>query len=143
MEIQKGHDALSEELRKASERRRRRKVFGALSMEELSREILDWNRFKNRREVSSYTVLCPSEYSSGQSRSQGSVTKHGNPRVRHILVEGIWRLLRWQPNTSLSKPCTQPQAKAPARSASWPPPDNLPWISGGSQRVDAPASNSV
>jgi transposase len=109
LEIQKGHDTLSEELRKAGERRRRPKGFGALSMEELSREILDWNRFKNRREVSSYTGLCPSEYSSGQSRSQGSVTKHGNPRVRHILVEGIWRLLRWQPNY---KPVQAVQAAA-------------------------------
>jgi hypothetical protein len=80
LEIQKGHDTLSEELRKAGERRRRPKGFGALSMEELSREILDWNRFKNRREVSSYTGLCPSEYSSGQSRSQGSVTKHGKDK---------------------------------------------------------------
>ena len=52
MEIQKGHDALSEELRKVGERRRRPKGFGALSMEELSREILDWNRFKNRSEGS-------------------------------------------------------------------------------------------
>jgi hypothetical protein len=35
MVIQKGHDALSEELRMAGERRRRPKGFGALSMEEL------------------------------------------------------------------------------------------------------------
>lgn len=98
MEIQKGHDALSRELRKAGERRSRPKEFGALSMEELSRDILDWNRFKNRREVFAYTGLCPSKYSSGQSLSQGPVTKHGNPRVRHILFEGIWRLRRWQPD---------------------------------------------
>ena len=98
LEIQKGLDALTKELRQAGERRCRPKGFGALSIEEISREIFDWKRFKNRREVSSYTGLCPSEYSSGQSRSQGSVTKHGNPRVRHILVEGIWRLLKWQPH---------------------------------------------
>ena len=33
-----------------------------------------------------------------QSHSQGSLTKQSNLRVRHILVEGIWRLLRWQPD---------------------------------------------
>jgi transposase len=141
MEIQKGHDALSEELRKDGERRRRPKGFGALSMEELSREILDWNRFKNRREVSSYTGLCPSEYSSGQSRSQGSVTKHGNSRVATFLLKASGGFCDGSLTTSLSKPCTQPQAKAPARSASWPPLDNLPWISGGFQQVDALASS--
>jgi transposase len=98
MGIQKGHDTLSEELGKAGEGRRRTREFGALSMEELSREILDWNRFKKRLEVRTYAGICPSEYSSRQSRSQGSMTKLGNPRVHHILVEGIWRLLGWQPD---------------------------------------------
>ena len=143
MEIQKGLDALTEELRKAGERRRRPKGFGALSIEELSREILDWNRFKNRREVSSYTGLCRSEYSSGQSRSQGSVTKHGIPGSATSLSKVSGDFSDGSLTTSLSKPCKQRQAKAHARSASWPPPDNLPWISGGSQRVNAPASNLV
>jgi transposase len=47
--------------------------------------------------VASYTGLCPSEHSSGQSRTQGSITRHGNPRIRHLLVEAAWRLLRNQP----------------------------------------------
>jgi transposase len=25
------------------------------------------------------------------------VTKHGNPRLRHLLVEAAWRMLQWQP----------------------------------------------
>lgn len=70
---------------------------GALTAAILRAEILDWNRFTNRRQVGSYTGLCPSEYSTGQSRRQGAVTKHGNPRVRHVLVEAVWRLLVWQP----------------------------------------------
>jgi len=53
---------------------------GALSSVVIDREIGDWTRFKNRRQVSSYTGLCPSEYSSGQTRAQSCVTKHGNPR---------------------------------------------------------------
>lgn len=70
---------------------------GALSAALLRTEVLDWHRFRNRRQVGSYTGLCPSEHSTGQSRRQGAVTKHGNPRLRHVLVEAIWRLLVWQP----------------------------------------------
>jgi len=74
------------------------KGLGALTFALLGSEIVDWHRFKNRRQVSSYTGLCPSEYSSGDSRKQGSVTKHGNPRIRHQLVEAVWRLEQWQPD---------------------------------------------
>lgn len=71
---------------------------GKLTCVMLGREICDWRRFKNRRQVSSYTGLCPGEYSSGGKRVTGSVTKHGNPRVRAALVELAWRLVRFQPD---------------------------------------------
>src|SRR5437660_6422733 len=64
----------------------------------IDREIGDWHRFNNRRQVSSYTGLCPGEYSSGNTRLQSCVTKHGNPRLRAALVELAWRLVRFQPN---------------------------------------------
>ena len=44
---------------------------GALSSVVISREICNWQRFKNRRQVSSYTGLCPGEYSSGTKRVPG------------------------------------------------------------------------
>ena len=74
------------------------KGLGSLTAALLGSEIMDWHRFKNRREVGSYTGLCPSESSSGEKRKQGSISKHGNPRVRHHLVEAVWRLERWQPD---------------------------------------------
>src|SRR5882724_8095162 len=64
----------------------------------IDREVGDWNRFNNRRQIASYTGLCPGEYSSGNSRLQRCVTKHGNPRLRAALVELAWRLVRFQPN---------------------------------------------
>lgn len=70
---------------------------GALTAQVLDREIGDWNRFKNRRQVASYTGLVPCEDSSGERRFRGSITKHGNPRVRHILIEASWRLQQFQP----------------------------------------------
>ena len=71
---------------------------GKLTSVVLSREVCDWKRFKNRRQVGSYTGLCPGEHSSGNKRVQGSVTKHGNPRLRACLVELAWRLVRFQPD---------------------------------------------
>jgi transposase len=70
---------------------------GKLTYEVLEREVGDWNRFENRRQVASYTGMCPREDSSDQRRFQGSINKHGNPRMRHVLVEGSWRLVEYQP----------------------------------------------
>jgi transposase len=70
---------------------------GRLTSVVIHREVCDWHRFKNRRQVSSYTGLCPGEYSSGAKRMPGAVTKHGNPRLRAALVELAWRLVRFQP----------------------------------------------
>ena len=71
---------------------------GLLTSVVIDREIGDWHRFDNRRQVGSYTGLCPGEYSSGKTRLQTQVTKHGNPRLRAALVELAWRLIRFQPN---------------------------------------------
>jgi transposase len=70
---------------------------GALSSEIITREIGDWTRFSNRRQIANYTGLCPGEHSSGTTRRQGPITKHGNPRLRHVLIETAWRLTRYQP----------------------------------------------
>src|SRR5437667_1885564 len=64
----------------------------------IDREIGDWRRFSNRRQIASYTGLYPGEYSSGNTRLQSCVTKHGNPRLRAALVELAWPLVRFQPN---------------------------------------------
>lgn len=71
---------------------------GALTAATLDKEICDWNRFSNRRQVASFSGLCPKEDSSGARHIQGSITKHGNPRVRHLLLEAVWRLFYFQPD---------------------------------------------
>lgn len=75
----------------------RPKGLGGLTQQLLAREVCDWSRFQNRRQVGSYLGLCPREDSSGGHRRQGSITKHGNPRLRAWLVELAWRLVRFQP----------------------------------------------
>lgn len=76
----------------------RAKGVGALTTEVVGREIGDWQRFTNRRQVASYTGLCPSVYASGRRLVNGSISKHGNPRLRAALIELAWRLVNWQPH---------------------------------------------
>ncbi|MCH6259118.1 IS110 family transposase [Puniceicoccaceae bacterium K14] len=71
---------------------------GALTASILDREFVDYSRFSNRREVASYTGLCPGEASSGGKRQQRSINKHGNPRIRHMLIEAVWRMFHFQPD---------------------------------------------
>jgi len=70
---------------------------GKLTTVVVTREICSWQRFPNRRAISSYTGLCPGEHSSGSKRIPGSVTKRGNQRLRAALVECAWRMVRFQP----------------------------------------------
>jgi len=70
---------------------------GELSMAVIETEIADWNRFSNRRQVSSYTGLCPGVSGTGGNFVSLSVNKCGNRRLRSVLVELAWLLPRYQP----------------------------------------------
>ena len=56
----------------------------------LAVEIGDWQRLSGAT-IGSYLGLVPTEDSTGQSRSQGGVTKTGNSHVRRLLVEAAWQ----------------------------------------------------
>lgn len=55
----------------------------------LAVEIGDWHRLTGRS-IGAYLGLVPCEYSSGSSRSQGSITKTGNSHARRLLIEAAW-----------------------------------------------------
>jgi transposase len=76
---------------------------GGLTIEVIEREIGDWNRFKNRRQVASYTGLCGGVSSSGNTRQLLPITKHGNARLRTALIELAWRIVLWQRHCNLMK----------------------------------------
>src|ERR1041385_6177128 len=71
---------------------------GALTSQVLEREVLSWERFKNRRQVASLTGMCPGVRASGNTQHSGPITKHGNRRLRTALVELAWRWVRFQPD---------------------------------------------
>jgi transposase len=93
-------DALSRQLENAAPRSRP-KGLGGLTFESVEREIGDWTRFGNRRQIASYTGLCGGVSASGQSCQLLSITKHGNARVRTDLIELAWRFVLWQPQSKL------------------------------------------
>jgi transposase len=74
------------------------KGIGALTWVILAREICNWARFHNRRQVASYTGLCPGIHTSDGKGREGSINRCGNRAVRTALVELVWRLARWQPD---------------------------------------------
>ena len=53
-------------------------------------EIGDFRRFEHPGKLMAYVGLVPSEHSSGGTRRQGSITKAGNSRARHVLVQAAW-----------------------------------------------------
>jgi len=55
----------------------------------LAVEIGDWHRFTGRS-IGAYVGLVPTEYSSGETRTQGGLTKTGNGHVRRLLIESAW-----------------------------------------------------
>jgi transposase len=81
----------------------RPKGLGGLSYEVVEREVGDWQRFRNRRQVGSYTGLCGGVSASGKSTHLLPITKHGNVRLRTALVELAWRLVVWQRESRLVK----------------------------------------
>ena len=53
-------------------------------------ELGDLKRFAHPRELMSFLGLVPSEYTSGDARHLGKITKAGNGHVRRILIEAAW-----------------------------------------------------
>jgi transposase len=74
-------------------------------------EIGDFRRFSSPRELMSYLGLTPSEYSSGEQRHRGHITKSGNRQARRLVVEAAWHYRR---RPSLTKRQRELAALVPA-----------------------------
>jgi len=94
--VQKQLDAATRRLQQAASEQP--SGVGALTSQVLTREILDWRRFSNRRQVASLTGLCPGVRASGNKSRNGPITRHGNRRLRTALIELAWRCVRFQPD---------------------------------------------
>ena len=54
----------------------------------------DVTRFRGAHQVEAYVGLVPSEWSSSEVQRRGHITKAGNGRMRWLLVQAAWGILR-------------------------------------------------
>ena len=62
-----------------------------------------YRHFGNRREVAAYAGLAPTPWRSGTIDREQGISKAGNPRLRHIMVELAWLWVRHQPDSALAR----------------------------------------
>jgi transposase len=84
----------------------------------------DLSRFENPRQRMNYLSLPPSEYSSGERRRQGGITKTGNTPARRALVEGAWAS-RYPAKVSRHLPLRLEKLPKPIQDVSWQAPGRL------------------
>lgn len=71
---------------------------GTLSAAIIATEVADFAAFDNSEAFSSYCCLVPGEHSSGDTVRRGRVVKSGNRRLKKILVEAAWILIKYDPD---------------------------------------------
>jgi Transposase and inactivated derivatives len=81
-------------------------------------EIGDFSRFSSATELMSYLGLAPGCHQSGSSSQRRSITKAGNSRCRHVLVQAAWNY-RHKPGVSEKLKSRQSGQSAEVISVSW------------------------
>jgi transposase len=78
------------------------RVFGVgmMTAESLVREVL-YRNLRDRRAVARYAGLTGSPDESGKKRREQGLAKAGNGRIRRMLIQLAWRLLKHQPDSAL------------------------------------------
>src|SRR5690349_21645463 len=69
-------------------------TIGPITAAAIVATIDDVTRFRSAHQFEAFLGVVPSERSSGEHRRVGRITKAGNARVRYLLVEAGWRILR-------------------------------------------------
>jgi len=81
-------------------------------------EIGDLRRFESPRHLMGYLGLVPSERSTGETIRRSGITKAGNGRVRHMLVESAWTY-RHPPRVGKTKLYRLEQVTPRVREIAW------------------------
>lgn len=88
---------------RATAKLNRVKAIGLETATTLGYEFFGWRRLKNRRQVGALAGLTGTPYESGDMKHEQGISKAGNPRVRHRMIEVAWLWLRYQPQSGLTK----------------------------------------
>lgn len=105
-------------------------------------EVGDFARFQSPRQLMSYLGLTSCEYSTGQKRRLGEITKAGNSHVRRVLIEAAWAYCHPARVTPILQKRLQKQSKR-IKEISWKARAALMWQVPEAtwQRQAAPASD--
>ena len=92
-------------------------------------EIGDFTAFAKPKQLASFLGLVPGEFSTGDKRRQGSITKAGSTHARRLLIEAAWHYRR-QPAVSLTLRRRQEGQPPAALEAAWRAPLRLSrrWV---------------
>lgn len=60
-------------------------------------------KFRDRRAIAAFVGLTGTPFNSGGSTREQGISKNGNPRVRRIVTQLMWRWIRFQPESDLTK----------------------------------------
>ena len=81
-------------------------------------EVGDVSRFENPRQLMAYLGLVPGERSTGETVKRKGITKAGNGRVRHMLVESAWTY-RHPPKIGVTKLYIHQRVSSDVREIAW------------------------
>ena len=70
---------------------------GPLTARVLANELGDMSQFGNERALFSFTGLTPREFTTGEHRRLGHISRQGSSRLRATLVETAWRAVKHDP----------------------------------------------
>ena len=60
-------------------------------------------KFRDRRAIAAFVGLTGTPFNSGGSTREQGISKNGNPRVRRIVTQLMWRWIKFQPESDLTK----------------------------------------
>jgi transposase len=69
-------------------------TIGPVTASAIVATVDDISLFQSAHQFEAFLGLVPGERSSGEKRRVGKITKAGNSRVRYLLVEAAWRIMR-------------------------------------------------
>ena len=68
----------------------------------LANELEDMKHFSNESQLFSFTGLTPSEYSSGEHKRQGHISRQGRSVLRKTLIQAAWKAIYKDPSLQIS-----------------------------------------
>lgn len=90
--------AREEDYRAQVEALREIKGVGLIGAMQVVLGVADMGAFESSGQFASYLGLCPGEFSSGERRRLGHISRRGPGRIRGTLVQCAWSAVRWDEN---------------------------------------------